>query len=103
MAGVDLRTVQELLGNKTLVMTLRYAHLSPAHRLDAVQRLNRADSVDASSTTSSTSDRTRSRAVRTGGVDLLDGSDESGSGGALDRTGDLGIMSGIPDPDETPE
>jgi hypothetical protein len=42
MAGVDLRTVQELLGHKTLAMTLRYSHLSPAHQLDAVQRLNRA-------------------------------------------------------------
>src|SRR5262249_6144705 len=41
MAGVDLRTVQELMGHKTLAMTLRYAHLSPAHQLDAVQRLNR--------------------------------------------------------------
>jgi len=41
MAGVDIRTVQELMGHKTLAMTLRYAHLSPAHRLDAVQRLTR--------------------------------------------------------------
>jgi len=40
MAGVDLRTVQELMGHKTLVMTLRYAHLSPGHQLDAVQRLS---------------------------------------------------------------
>jgi len=42
MAGVDLRTVQELMGHKTITMTLRYAHLSPAHQLDAVQKLNRA-------------------------------------------------------------
>src|SRR5439155_8779043 len=41
MAGVDIRTVQELMGHKTLAMTLRYTHLSPAHRLDAVQRLTR--------------------------------------------------------------
>lgn len=39
MAGVDIRTVQELLGHKTLTMTLRYAHLSPAHNLAAVERL----------------------------------------------------------------
>ena len=40
MAGVDLRTVQELMGHKTIAMTLRYSHLSPAHQLDAVQPLN---------------------------------------------------------------
>jgi integrase len=39
MAGVDIRTVQELMGHKTLAMTLRYSHLSPEHKLDAVQRL----------------------------------------------------------------
>ena len=41
MKGVDLRAVQELLGHKTIAMTQRYPHLSPAHQLDAVQRLNR--------------------------------------------------------------
>ncbi len=39
MRGVDLRTVQELMGHKTISMTVRYAHLSPAHLLDAVSRL----------------------------------------------------------------
>jgi len=39
MAGVDLRTVQELMGHKTIQMTCRYAHLAPQHRLAAVQRL----------------------------------------------------------------
>ena len=39
MAGVDLRTVQELMGHKTITMTLRYSHLSPAHKLAAVERL----------------------------------------------------------------
>ena len=41
MKGVDLRTVQELMGHKTIAMTLRYSHLSPAHQLEAVQRLTR--------------------------------------------------------------
>jgi site-specific recombinase XerD len=39
MAGVDLRTVAELLGHKTLAMTMRYAHLAPEHQLAAVEKL----------------------------------------------------------------
>jgi len=39
MAGVDLRTVQELMRHKTIKMTLRYTHLSPTHTLEAVNKL----------------------------------------------------------------
>ena len=39
MAGVDLRTVQELARHKDIKMTMRYAHLAPAHKIAAVDRL----------------------------------------------------------------
>jgi integrase len=39
MAGVDLRTVQELMGHKSITMTLRYAHLSPDHKRAAMEAL----------------------------------------------------------------
>ena len=41
MAGVDMRTVAEILGHKTLQMTQRYTHLSPEHLKDAVSKMNR--------------------------------------------------------------
>jgi integrase len=40
MAGVDMRTVAEILGHKTIQMTQRYAHLSPEHLKDAVAKMN---------------------------------------------------------------
>lgn len=40
MAGVDIRTVQELLGHKSIVQTMRYAHLSSDHRKEAVAKMN---------------------------------------------------------------
>ena len=40
MAGVDLMTVKELLGHKTIEMTLRYAHLAPDHKMRAVNILD---------------------------------------------------------------
>jgi integrase len=86
MAGVDLRTVQELMGHKTLAMTLRYAHLSPAHQRDAVQRLNR----EPTATTTATSVQPATLASR-GGAEVLVLSKDS-NGGGPDRTADLGIM-----------
>ena len=40
MAGVDMRTVAEILGHKTLQMTQRYTHLSLEHLKDAVAKMN---------------------------------------------------------------
>jgi site-specific recombinase XerD len=39
MAGVDLRTVQELAGHKNIAMTCRYAHLAPSHQQAALETL----------------------------------------------------------------
>ncbi len=41
MAGVDLVTVKNLSGHKSLVMTLRYVHLAPSHTVKAVETLDR--------------------------------------------------------------
>ncbi len=40
MKGVDLRTVQELAGHKTIAMTVRYAHLAPEHNQAAIEKLD---------------------------------------------------------------
>jgi hypothetical protein len=39
MAGVDLRTVQELGGWSSLELVQRYAHLAPGHKAEAVERI----------------------------------------------------------------
>lgn len=40
MNGADLPTVKELLGHKTIAMTMRYAHPSPEHKRKAVESLS---------------------------------------------------------------
>ena len=39
MSGIDLMTIKELLGHKTIKMTLRYSHLSQNHKAAAVEVL----------------------------------------------------------------
>jgi len=41
MAGIPLLTIKELLGHKTIEMTMRYAHLSHKHKAAAVEILQR--------------------------------------------------------------
>jgi integrase len=40
MAGVDIRTLAEILGHKTMQMVQRYTHLLNDHKLKAVDRIN---------------------------------------------------------------
>lgn len=42
MRDVNLRTVQELAGHKTISMTTRYAHLAPEHNQAAIEKLDPA-------------------------------------------------------------
>jgi len=39
MMGVDMMTVKELMGHKSIKMTERYSHLSPAHKKSAIELL----------------------------------------------------------------
>ena len=40
MAGVDIRTIQELMGHKDIKMTMRYSHPTPEHKKKAVKMLD---------------------------------------------------------------
>lgn len=40
MNGVDIRTVQQLLGHKNITMTMKYAHLAEDHRQAAAEKMN---------------------------------------------------------------
>lgn len=40
MAGVDLRTVQKLLGHSRAEMTEIYTHLAPEHMQDQIMKIN---------------------------------------------------------------
>jgi hypothetical protein len=55
MAGVDIRTVQELLAHRSILMTVRYSNLSPQDTLAAVERLAGAVPAAPSDTTTDTS------------------------------------------------
>ena len=39
-AGVSLNTVREILGHRSLAMTLRYAHLAPDHQAEAMAAMD---------------------------------------------------------------
>ena len=41
MSGVDIRTVQELMGHADINMAMRYAHMSPDHKSGAMEAMER--------------------------------------------------------------
>jgi integrase len=46
MAGVDLRTIAELMGHKKIQMTMRYSHLGKSHKQDAIDRLSAFNALE---------------------------------------------------------
>jgi integrase len=48
MAGVNLTSVKEHMGHKTIAMTLRYAHLAPDFQRDSINRLDTYMDTEAS-------------------------------------------------------
>jgi integrase len=73
MKGVDLRTVQELMGHKTMAMTLRYSHLSRGHQLDAVQRLNQAPRNADQTATATAIDAEPAKVSAGGSAEIVEG------------------------------
>ena len=67
-------TLQELMGHKTIKMTLRYSHLSPTHTLEAVNKLCLTGEI--SSTKGSTEEKEQS-AEEAQVVDLIGGAEGS--------------------------
>ena len=41
IAGIELNDIRDLLGHKSITMTLRYAHLSPGHKSKTVTILDK--------------------------------------------------------------
>lgn len=41
MAGVDVKTIQELMGHRDIKMTMRYSHPTPKHKRKAIEMLDR--------------------------------------------------------------
>ena len=50
MAGVDIRTIQELGGWKEIKMVERYAHLSQQQKADAIEKVISSHSAENSPT-----------------------------------------------------
>ena len=45
MAGVDIKTIAELMGHKDIKMTMRYSHPTPEHKRKAVKTLDQVTTI----------------------------------------------------------
>jgi hypothetical protein len=46
MSRADVRTVAELLRDRMLAIVMRYAHLAPAYKLEALQRTEKVFAIE---------------------------------------------------------
>ncbi len=46
MSGADAKTIQEFMGHADLTTTMRYLHLTPAHKQAAIRRLEFGDILE---------------------------------------------------------
>jgi integrase len=59
MAGVDIRTIQELMGHKDIKMMMRYSHPTPEHKKKAVEVLDGTKCLTSIFTTQANPDENR--------------------------------------------
>jgi integrase len=78
MAGVDIRTVADLMGHATTQMTMPYAHLAPEHNQSAVDKLVAVSSEQTATAQTSTATRTatgrngKKREIGKSGIKLVE-------------------------------
>jgi len=86
MKGVDIRTIQELMGHSTIMMTMRYAHLSPEHLREAVNRASLTEIGVGTVTKTVTKGDLEEKTEDTKEAKTTDVIDENIGGGGRDRT-----------------
>ena len=89
MAGVDLPTVQSILGHRSYKMTLRYSHLAPGHRRAAVETLGRVlplPSCTAQSTAQTAVETKKSLGPKPQALGSLGGADRDRTDSLLNTT-----------------
>jgi integrase len=71
MAGVNLRTVMELMGHSSLAMTMRYAHLAPGQAQEAVEMLVNRHQQKPTATGTATDQKSGKRQGKKNGIKLV--------------------------------
>ena len=73
MQGVDIRTVQELLGHHSITTTMRYAHFAPQHATQSIREVQKreAERFVLAQEKNRRKEETPIEAISTGALNLL--------------------------------